>query len=147
MAVQVFRRSPPVWFRIATILLLLWGVAGCYACRQQFRLGAAAMGRPTAYDLALHAALPGWYNWVFALAVGMGFVGAVALIARSVLARPFYAVSIVAVLVQFGWLFAATDIVAHKGASTVLPFPVLIVAIAVFAIWLSGLARRRGWIG
>lgn len=144
---SMFYSPPPVWFRVVAILLLLWGVAGCYACYLQFRLGAAAMGAPTDYDRALYAALPVWYNAVYAVAVGTGFLGALALLTRSVLARPLFVISLVAVVIQFGWLFVTTDIIAHKGAGTVLPFPILIVAIAAFGAWLSAKARRRRWIG
>ena len=140
------RKSAPMWFRIVAAILLVWGVAGCWACVQQFRLGADAMGPATDYDRALYATLPVWYNAVYAVAVGTGFLGALALLARSVLARPLFLISLVAVLIQFGWLFATTDIVAHKGALVVLPFPSIIVAVAAFGAWLAGHARTRGWI-
>ena len=139
-------RPVPLWFRAAAVLLLLWGLAGCFACYQQFRLGAEAMGPATDYDRAIYAALPVWYNSVYAVAVGTGMLGALALLARSVLARPLYAISLAAVLVQFGWLFATSDIVAVKGAAAVLPFPIFIAAVTIFALWLAGMARRRGWI-
>lgn len=53
---------PPAWFRSVAILLLLWGLAGCYTCVQQFRLGAEAIGPASDYDRALYASLPIWYN-------------------------------------------------------------------------------------
>ena len=140
-------RQVPLWFRITAVILLLWGAAGCYACLQQFRLGADAMGPASAYDRALYAALPVWYNAVYAVAVGTGLLGALALLTRSVLAVPLYAISLVAVIVQFGWLFAATDIIAVRGVAPVVPFPVFIVALGVFSLWLSRHARRRRWIG
>lgn len=138
-------RRPPMWFYVVAALLTLWGVAGCYACWQQVRLGADAMGPASAHDRALYAALPGWYNSIYAAAVGFGTAGGVALLARRRSATIFFAVSLIAVAVQFGWLFATTDIVAHKGAGTVLPFPFLIAAVAVFALWFSLRARRRRW--
>ncbi|WP_445193082.1 hypothetical protein ACT009_04010 [Sphingomonas sp. Tas61C01] len=140
-------RQTPLWFRIAAVVLLIWSVVGCYACLQQFRLGADAMGPASDYDRALYASLPVWYNAIYAVAVGTGLLGAVALLTRSVLAVPLYAISLVAVVVQFGWLFATTDIVAVRGAAQVVPFPILIVAIGAGALWLSRHARRRGWIG
>lgn len=138
-------RPMPVWFRIVAIGLLVWGAAGCFACYQQFRLGADAMGPADAYQRALYAALPVWYNAVYAVAVGTGLLGALALLARSVLARPLFVISLVAVVVQFGWLFATTDILAHRGIGTA-AFPLVIAAIAVAAILLAGRARRQGWI-
>lgn len=141
-----FGRRAPAWFRVVGIILVLWGAVGCYACVQQFRLGAAAMGPATDYDRALYASLPGWYDLCYAVAVGAGLLGAIALLARSAVARLAFAVSLIAVVVQFGWLFATTDIVAVKGAALVLPFPAFIAAVAVFEVWLAGHARRRDWI-
>ena len=135
----------PVWFRAVAVALLGWGLAGCFACVQQFRLGAGAMGPASAYDQALYDALPVWYNAVYAVAVGCGLMAAVALLGRSVLARPLFALSAMAIILQFGWLFATTDMIAVKGLATAL-FPSVILAIAVFGWWLSGHARRRHWI-
>lgn len=138
-------RTVPAWFRIVAVLLLLWGFSGCYACFQQFRLGAEAMGPASDYDRALYASLPLWYNAVYAVAVGTGLLGAVALLTRSVLAVPLYAISLVAVVVMFGWLFASTDIVAAKGIGTI-GFPLFIALVTAFALWLSLTARRRRWL-
>lgn len=141
------RRGAPLWFRMVAILLLLWAFGGCYACFQQFRIGAESWGGHSDYDRALYAALPVWYNAVFAVAVGTSFLGALALIARSVLSVPLFVLSLIAALIQFGWLFATTDIVAHKGAGVVLPFPILILGVTLFGWWLARHARARGWIG
>ncbi|KQM63484.1 hypothetical protein ASE75_12620 [Sphingomonas sp. Leaf17] len=135
-----------MWFRVVAVALLVWGLAGCFACIQQFRLGAGAMGSPSAYDRALYDALPVWYNAVYAVAVGCGVLGAAALLGRSVLARPLFALSSLGVAVQFGWLFATTDILAVKGVGTAI-FPAVILGIAIFGWWLAGYARRRRWIG
>ena len=104
------------------------------------------MGPATDYQRTLYAGLPVWYNAVYAVAVGTGLLGAVALLARSTLARPLFVISLIAVVVQFGWLFATTDIIAHQGAATV-GFPLFIAAVAAFEIWFARHAQRRGWIG
>jgi hypothetical protein len=135
----------PTWFRIGSVVLLLWAIAGCYACAQQFRLGADAMGPASAYDRALYASLPVWYNAVYAVAVGCGLLGAVALLARSVLAIPLTTLSLIGVLLQFGWLFATSNIVAAKGAWTAI-FPLVIVVVAGLSVLLARHARSRGWI-
>jgi hypothetical protein len=49
-------------------------------------------------------------------------------------------------VLMFGWMFSFTDLIAHKGAATVVPFPVVIAVIAGFGWWLSSHAMRRGWI-
>lgn len=140
-----FVRQGPLWFRMTTGVLVVWGLIGCFMCLQQIRLGADAMRHATAYDRALYAALPSWYDPLFAVAVATGLIGAVLLFMRRANARPFLVASLIATIVQFGWLFATTDIVAHKGAAETLGFPVVIVAVAAFALWLVGNARVKGW--
>lgn len=140
------RAKAPAWFWVVAVLLVLWGAMGVFACIQQFRLGADAMGPADDYYRALYAALPAWYNIVYAVAVGMGFMGSVALLLRSRLARPFYIVSLVAVVIQFGWIFATTDMIAVRGFAEAAGFPIFIFAVALAQVWLAGLAIRRGWI-
>ena len=134
------------WFRVAVIAFFLWSLSGVFACIQQFRLGAEAMGPASDYDRALFASLPIWYMAVYAVATGCSLLGALAMIAGSVLSVPLLTIALVAVMIQFGWLFATTDIVAVKGAG-VAYFPLLIRAVAAGALKLAHLGRRRGWIG
>ncbi len=143
---SAFENKPPVWFWIVAAMLFLWGLGGVYACYQQFMLGADAMPDATDYDRELFATLPAWYNWVYAVAVGTGALGAAALLARKAVAKWLYVVSVIAIVIQFGWLFATSDIIAQKGGGVVL-FPILILALAIFAVWLSDRAIKRGWIG
>lgn len=135
----------PMWFRVAAAVLLLWGLMGCWACVQQIRLGADAMPGASDYDRALMAGLPGWYNAVYAIAVGAGTLAAAALLAGSRVAVALAIVSVVALVVQFGWLFATTDILAVKGAWTAY-FPAFILAVALAQAWLAMTARTRGWL-
>ena len=111
---------PPASFWLIGILLLLWELAGCFACVQQVRLGAAAMGPVDEWSTAYYAALPGWYNWVYAVATFGGLAGGIALLARKRIARTLFWISLVAVVVMFGYAFAATDLIAHKGLEQVL---------------------------
>ncbi|MHA6722277.1 hypothetical protein [Sphingomonas sp. RS2018] len=141
------RNRPPLWYWAVAILLLLWGLAGVAACAQQLRLGADAMGPADDHYRALYAALPVWYNWVYAVATLAGLGGAILLLLRRATARTMFVISLIAVLIQFGWLFATTDIVAVRGAGATLPFPIFIAAVALFQIWFASLALRRGWIG
>lgn len=135
----------PIWFVAVALLLLAWEAMGVFACIQQFRLGADAMGPASQYDRDLFARLPIWYNAIYAVAVGTGLLGGIALLFGTVLAIPLFAISLIAVVIQFGWLFATTDIIAAKGA-WVTYFPLVIVAIGVFSLWLARFARARRWI-
>ena len=144
---MIVTKRPPTWFQIAAIVLLLWGLMGCFACVQQLRLGAEAMGPASAFDRALYASLPGWYDPCYVVAVLSGTIGAGALLARSRIAVPLAVVALVTALVMFGYMFLATDLIAHKGAANTVRFPLLIGAIAVGQLALARGAAARGWIG
>ncbi len=142
---ETTERRRPWWFRLATLLLLLWGAMGAWACATQLWYGAEAMGAASDYDRALFAQLPLWYRLDYAVATGAMLAGAVALLLRSRHAAPLLTVSLIAVMIQFGWMFLMTDIIAVKGPY-VLYFPLLILAIGALALQLAHVARRRGWI-
>ncbi|UVO49788.1 hypothetical protein M0208_04375 [Sphingomonas sp. SUN019] len=142
-----FRRPAPPWFRIVAIILILWGLIGCWFWYTQFRYGAESWGPDiTDWDRAFYAALPGWYNAVYFVAVASGAAGAVALLLRSGLAVSLFVVSLVAVIVMFGWTFVATDLIAHKGLLVATGFPVFIAVVAAYQVWLARSAKARGWI-
>jgi len=137
---------PPLWFWIVTGVLALWEVMGCFACITQIRLGAAAMGPVDDWSLKYYAALPVWYNGVYAIATFGGLLGAVALLLRDRRAALVFQISLAAVVVMFGYAFVATDLIAHKGLATVLPFPLFIAVVGVLSIWFARLAGTRGWL-
>lgn len=138
-------RAMPTWFRVVAVILILWNLVGAYACIQQFRLGAEAMGPATAYERALYASLPTWYNRIFALAEITGVAGTIALLTGRRLALPLLVLSLSAIAVQFGYLFAKTDIIAVKGLWTTY-FPAFILAIGLVQVALAQVGLRRGWL-
>ena len=135
----------PTWFRVVAIVLVLWELMGCFACYSQIRLGAAAMGPVDDWSLNYYAALPVWYNWVYVVATLGGLLGGLALVLRDKRALPLFWISLAAITVMFGYAFAATDLIAHKGLGQVLPFPLLIAAVGACSVWLANHAARKGW--
>lgn len=65
---------------------------------------------------------------------------------RSRFAVLLYVLSLVSVVVQFGYVFAGTDLLAHKGAAATVPLPLFIALMGVVQIilhaWRPGAA---GW--
>lgn len=135
---------PPLWFWIVVALLILWGIVGVIG----FYMGTSESVRAqmTAYDRGLYDNAPGWYMPVYGVATWSGLIGSIVLALRRRFARPLYIVSLVAVVVMFGWTFAMTDLIAVKGVVTATAFPIFIAAVAVFEIWLAGEAAKRGWL-
>lgn len=139
------RQRPPDWFWWASGLLALWGLIGCYFCAWQFVHGADAIGSTDTFQPTLDASLPGWYYVVFATAAGGALLGGVAMLKRSSTARLWFIVSLVCVIIQSGWLFVATDILARRGVVTLL-LPLGVLCIAIVSVRFALHARRRGWI-
>ncbi|HTG39520.1 hypothetical protein [Sphingomonas sp.] len=140
------RQAPPRWFGVVAVLLILWGLAGIFAFYSDVSMNETRLAAMSEYDRAFYRSRPGWFVWIYGIATWSGLFGAVALWLRRRLARPLFILSLVAVVVQFGWVFLATDIVAAKGAVAVLPFPLLILGIAIVQISLATRGWRRGWL-
>ena len=105
------------------------------------------MGPIDDWSLKYYAALPAWYNGVYAVATFGGLVGALALLLRNRRASLLFWISFVAIILMFGYAFAATDLIAHKGLGQVLPFPLFIAAVGALSIWFATFAASRGWAG
>ena len=145
---MTFQTKPPTWFWTVAILLVLWESIGVYFCLDQIQHGAAsAMWEQTPYHQAFYKTLPGWYNYAYAVATFGGLLGGLALLLRERRAIYLFWASLIAVIIQFGYTFSMTDLIAHEGAAKVVPFPVFIALVGVFAIWFAALAARKGWIG
>ncbi len=138
--------KPAGWFWAVSALLVLWDAAGVFAFYAHVALGEAGLAAMSNYDRQAYLALPGWFNWAFAAATWPALIGSIALLLRSRFALPLYLVSMVGVIVQFGWVFGATDLIAVKGAAATVPFPLFIFVLAGVQIWFARMATQRGWL-
>lgn len=140
-----FTARPPVWFWIVSVLIVLWGAVGVFAFYTDVTMSGETLAAMDDYDRRFYLARPTWFASVYGLATWGGFVGGVALLLRRRLAVVLFLLSALAVVVQFGWVFGVTDLIAEKGAWTAI-FPILILAIALFQIWFAVMVNRRGWL-
>lgn len=136
----------PRWFVVLTAVLLLWAVAGLASFVAHVLVGEQMAAQQGAWDLDYYRALPAWFAWDYGLATLAALAGALALWMRSRLASMLYVVSLIAVVIQFGYVFAATDLLAHKGAAATVPFPLFIALMGGVQIAVAQLAARRGWV-
>ncbi|MEG3125637.1 hypothetical protein [Sphingomonas sp. GB1N7] len=141
-----FRNKAPFWFWILGVLILLWGMMGVAAFYMDLMTTPAQLAKMSAYDQKLLASRPSWFMWLYGASVWSGLFGAIALLLRSGTARPLFWVSLVTVVVMFGYILAKTDMIAVKGFTAAAGFPIVIVVIAAFQIWFAGHARQRDWI-
>lgn len=122
------RPAVPGWFWIVAVVALLWEGMGCYQYLTQIT---------SADDV-----MPVWVSAAFAVAVWIGAAGAILLLLRQRLARTAFAVSLLAVLVQFG----GTILLARGTPGAGLGMAAVIVAAGVVLLWFSDFAAKRGWL-
>ena len=86
------------------------------------------------------------WTWVaFAIAVGCGTAGAVALLLRKRIAEQLFLVSFLAILVQFSWPIFMTDAYSKMGMDLV-AFPFILAAVGALQCYGARRTAARGWL-
>jgi hypothetical protein len=137
--------KPPTWFYVAAVILIIWECIGCFAYLSQVTMSPADLAQLPAAQQEIWKMMPAWVTSAYALAVWVGLAGGISLLLRRRIARSLFVVSLIAVVVQFGWTFLATPILTSVGPSAV-AFPAFIIAVGAMAVWFSGKAIVNGWL-
>ena len=119
---------------IVGIILLLWGFIGIAAFTAQYTIDLTEFAKTDPAGARAFAAMPAWVWVVYAIAVATGTLGSIALLLRKSVASFLYLVSLVCVMVQFGFTFLDTDLIADKGWLVATAFPLFIFAVALFEL-------------
>ena len=135
----------PTWFWVVAVLAVLWNIMGCAAYYMDVTMTPEMLAELPEADQALRAAIPAWITGLYAIAVFVGLAGAITLCLRKKLAIPLYIVSLVAVIVQMGYISFGVNTVEIRGAVS-LVFPVVIILLGALQLWFSMHAKGRGWL-
>jgi len=136
---------PPAWFWLLAALALLWNLLGAAAFASQAAMAPETVAALPPPQRDLWLGMPGWAWGAYAVAVGAGTLGAVALLLRRGWAVGLFVVSLVAVLVQFSYPFLLTDALSVMGMAMAW-LPLAVVVIAVAEVVLSRAWKARGWL-
>jgi hypothetical protein len=142
---QMEKGTVPGWYWLVAILALLWEAGGCYAYLTQVTMKVVDMGALPAAQRDLWLAMPAWVWSAYAIAVWVGFLGALALLMRWRWARAAFLVSLTGAIVQFGWTFLVKHALSVLGASAA-ALPAAIILVGAFLVWFAGAAARWGWL-
>lgn len=123
--------TAPRSFLATGIVLLLWNLMGMAAFITQYSADLTRLAKTDPYTANIFATMPGWAWAAYAIAVGAGTLGATLLLLRKAAAAPLFLLSIIGVIVQFGYSFLHTDLLAVKGITAAL-FPAVILIVAIF---------------
>lgn len=133
----------PAWFRILSILGLLWTLFG--VVMYLMHVGVIPSRELNEAERALEASAPVWVIAAFAVAVFAGALGTLGLVLLRRWAKPLLVLSLVAVLLQEGWTLFVSNAREVLGASAV-AMPLLIILAAILLVWLANAGIRRGWL-
>lgn len=138
--------KPPRSFWIIAVLALVWMAFGVFAWVMDLITDESQLATLDEARKQLFAQRPRWIFAVYAVAIGSGFLGALALVLRKAIAVPLFLVSLVTVVVQFGYILGVMDTVRLLGWAQAATFPLVIFAIGAFLLWYPVKARKRQWI-
>jgi hypothetical protein len=142
---DVIGARAPGWFRLLAVLGLAWNAFGVYMYLSKVGMfGDPLAGLDQAHrDLA--ATVPSWVTAAFAVAVFAGFIGTLLLVMLKRLAKPMLILSLLAVLVQCGWIVGMSNARAVEG-NMALMMPGIITLVALLLVWLAMVGDRKGWL-
>ncbi|WP_298399366.1 sugar transporter [Sphingobium sp.] len=136
--------SAPRSFILIAILFLLWNCMGLASFIMQYLMDLNELAKTDPGGAKIFAAMPEWLWLDYAVAVLAGLGGALFLLLRKRAAVPLFLLSLIAVVVQFGYVFIATDIIAIKGVVVATAFPILIFVIAIIQWRYATTQRAKG---
>ena len=149
--------KPPVWYWILGGFILLWNLFGVFvfsvmllmvsgnfdiASEQAMAKMDEAQRTQTLVTKEVILSTPMWANIAFAVAVGFGILGSIALLMRKKAAVAFFIVSLIGVLAQNSYNYLLSDAVEKMGVGM---SPVVIL-VAILTVAFAFFCSHRGWI-
>ena len=131
---NVIGARPPSWLRLVGLLAFLWNLLGI-----AFYLGHVGVLGGLFAPPAPMSAMPLWAHVGFAVGVFAGALGALGLSMAREWSRPVLWISLLALLVDWGWVM----LVSGAGIQ---PLGIGVLAVAALLVWLSSNGEKRGWL-
>ena len=140
-------RAAPKWFSVAAWLALLWMLTGGAAFVMDLMTDEATLARMSPAQRELYEARPGWIVAMYAVAVLSGIAGALALVLRQAWAVPALALSLAAVVIQFGFVLFVMPTLERVGVAEAVTLPIIVFAAGALVLWFAVKAKGAGRIG
>ena len=138
--------KPPKYYYAVVGVLMLWALIGCYTYLAQVTMSAADLARLPAAQRDMMVGLPTWITALYAIAVWSALAGTIGLLLRMKFAQSAYVVSLIAIIVQFGWTLVMLPIIETMGFAEAAGFPIFIAVVGAISVWFAGKSARHGWL-
>ncbi len=133
-------------FWIIAVIALIWNIMGVLAYLGQVYITDEVLNTMTPEQQELLANTPAWSTGVFAISVFGALLGSLLLLMRRKWATPLFLISLLAVLINMGYSFFATNQVEVYGSVQGIVMPLIIIVIAIFLYLYSKSAAAKGWL-
>ena len=133
-------------FRLVAIMALAWNLMGLAMFWMQWNITPEQLAQLPEGQRAVHEAMPQWVWIANGVAVFAGVVASFLLTMRKKLSVPVYWLSLMAIVVMFGYSFLMADMIGKVGAAQALTMPIVVTMIAVALLWYARRAQSRGWL-
>lgn len=138
-----YKRKPPVWFWVVSVLALLWNALGVNQYLQQAYKVESFRANYTAEQLELMDNAPSWVTAVFAIAVFTALAASIGLLLRKKWAKPLFLLSLLAVIIQMINTFFISDMKDLMDTmATSMTLLILIVALLLYWFAKTGVAKK-----
>ena len=135
----------PMSFRVVAIVALLWNLFGLFSFYTNVTATPAVIASWPEAQQQIAAATPRWVFVAFAIATIAGVLGSLGLLLGKRWAVPVLLMSLLAILVQFGSIYALTPTWVLTGIGGAI-LPLCIGAFGLFLWWYARKAAARGWL-
>jgi hypothetical protein len=142
---DVIGARAPGWFRLLAVLGLAWNAFGVYMYLSKVGMFGDPLAGLDQAHRGLAATVPSWVTGAFAVAVFAGLLGTLLLVMLKRLAKPLLILSLLAVLVQCGWIVFISNARAVEGNMAMM-MPGLITIVAILLVWLAMVGDRKDWL-
>ncbi|MDO9038763.1 MAG: hypothetical protein Q7U59_10500 [Lutibacter sp.] len=136
--------KPTSAFWIISVLALLWNIMGVAAYLGQAYMTDEVLKLLPEGEQAYYENVPAWVTAAFAIAVFAGAFGCVGLLMRKKWATILFVISIIAVIAQ-----STYNLIIQKFMEVPLQhmiWSIVVIVIAIFLVWFSSNATKKGWI-
>ena len=139
------RTLVPIWFRIISILALLWYLMDMSAFYMRVFMAEDIIKGMPENQQHLYQNMPQWVNLAFAAEVFGGVLGSLGLLLRKNWALPLFYISILGVLSQTFYIYFLSGAISTMGAPAIV-MPLVTIGVGIVMILHTRSSIRKGWL-